>query len=179
MEQVNEQEMRQYSTTPPDITKSGNGRESSHQIDLETHAALFTVINKARMLNGWGAAKRGDLDATIRVWFEAFTSFGIPADAYDALYKRAIEVRANELQRGNAPPTFGAELMISCWTGANGLRAEIEERRVRDGRTLTENAASQCPKCFGSGYEYLFDEKGRTQGIVGKCDHQGARKVRR
>lgn len=131
------------------------------------------------MLNGWGAAKRGDLDATIRVWFEAFTSFRIPADAYDALYKRAIEVRANELQRGNTPPTFGAELMISCWTGANGLRAEIEERRVRDGRTLTENAASQCVKCFGSGHEYMFDEKGRTYGVVGKCDHQGARKVRR
>lgn len=140
--------------------------------------AIFSVINLSRKTLGWGMKSADDLKAEIAVWAVTFNDYGIPPKHLEALWKRARDLRISYVQQGKDIPDFTAELLAACWIGANGLKAELEQARINAGRTLTANAASQCPKCFGSGKEFLFDEKGRTQGIVGKCDHQGARKVR-
>lgn len=136
------------------------------------HAALFSIINKVRMLNGWAPKTAQELDSTIRIWYEALLYYEIPSNCYDRLYFRAIDTRQTFLMNGKEPPLFNAELLISSWTGANGLQAELREEEIRKCKTLTENASSQCPYCYGTGHRYKFDENGNRLGIMGKCNHQ-------
>ncbi len=132
-----------------------NGK-SENQISPTEHAALFTVINKVRLLNGWTSRTAKELDPTIRVWFEALSGYAIPISAYNDLYKRALDVRQSKLQNGNKDvPQIDATLLIAQWEGPHGLKSELRLREIAAGRTLTAQAASQCTKCFGTGMEYF------------------------
>jgi hypothetical protein len=125
--------------------------KSSTTISRERHAALFSVINKVRMLNGWQTRTAQELDATIRTWNEVLEH--VPIEAYPELYKRSFQVRARSLNVGKQPPDFDATLLYSQWIGENGLRAELHRKDIESGRLLTETAVSDCDLCHGSGYE--------------------------
>jgi len=151
-------------------TQSG---KQQNQISKNEHAAIFAIINKSRMLNGWAAKTAQELDATIRVWFDALSAYKIPLKCYDTLYLRAIDTRQTFLSNGKEPPLFNVDLLISCWTGTNGLQSELRAQEIRKGRTLTENAETTCKYCFGTGLRYKLDENGKPgDGIIGKCNHQ-------
>ena len=143
------------------------------QIPLKQHAALFSVINQSRLLQGWGGSTAKDLNEQIIIWAKVLDRYKIPFEAYEELYLRAVDLRQSRLNQGLEMPNFSAELLIASWTGEHGLQREIEKRRIAEGRTLSGNAETQCPRCFGMGLEYRFDaENGRKLGIIGKCDHR-------
>lgn len=108
----------------------------------------------------------------VQTWFEILQTEGVPPAAYDELYRRACNQQAFVLRQGREMPEMSAQLMLSQWIGETGLRKELEQRKIREGRTLSQNAASSCKYCFGTGRRYKFDaETGKTLGITGKCDH--------
>jgi hypothetical protein len=153
-------------------TLSSNQQISTTNIPREQHVALFQLINKSRMLNGWTTKTAQELDATIRTWAEIFNNpkYQIPLECYPALYDRAFDARQSRLRNGDDPPMMDATLIVSCWTGPNGLKAEIEQRRIDEGRTLGANAASVCRHCLGSGWrEVIVDEK--PMGVK-RCNHE-------
>jgi len=86
-------------------------------IPREQHRAIYQIINKVRMLNGWATKTAQELDARIHVWAEILNDYNIPYEYYDELYKLAFDVRQTKTQEGSKVPFFGAELLVSCWTG--------------------------------------------------------------
>lgn len=132
------------------------------------HAALFAIINKARMLNGWTMRTAAELDPTIKTWYEALCFYRIPPAAYPELYRRCVDVRQGQLQTGRDAANIDAILLISQWSGLHGLKADLKQREIEDGRTLGTNAESVCQHCFGSGYKQI--EQGGVRGVV-QCDH--------
>lgn len=121
------------------------------------------------MLNGWQTRTAAELDATIKTWGEIFNHYKIPPAMYERLYRRAVDTRQMFLQNGKEPPPMNAELLISCWTGANGLKTELAEELVKQGKTLTANAASVCRYCSGSGWKPK--QEGNYAGVE-RCSHE-------
>jgi hypothetical protein len=107
------------------------------------------------MLNGWTTRTAQELDATIRTWAEVFSKKRIPIEHYPELYRRAFDTRQKAMRSGeyNQVPAIDAALLVSHWTGEHGLYAELEQKRIDERRYLPDTAASDCPKCFGSGME--------------------------
>lgn len=153
------------------MQKSSQSPQTSTQIipSREQHAALFTVINKSRLLNGWTTRTAQELDPTIRIWNEMFLKYQIPVAAYQELYERAFDTRQKTLQMNpKHVPQMDATLLVSHWTGEHGLRAELKRREIERGRTLANNAESQCQKCFGSGCRTVVKD---NYTFAVKCDH--------
>jgi len=123
-------------------------------------------------LKNWSILEAAEAEIIGLVWIGFLDDYGIPADAYERLYRRAVDARIARIRDGRDAGDLTAEALVACWTGPNGLKAEIEAERVKAGRTLTANAETQCPKCFGSNFEYLFDEAGKPAGVKGRCDHR-------
>lgn len=148
---------------------------SEKAISPTEHAALFTIINKSRLLNGWTTRTAKDLDPTIRVWHSAFARYGIPLSAYEELYQRAFDVRQTKMQQGdlNKVPPLDATLLVSQWDGPHGLKAELKQRDIDSGKFLPDNAESICQDCFGSGF-YQMNRADGTTGVI-KCEHRGLR----
>jgi hypothetical protein len=141
---------------------------STTTIPREQHAALFAIINKARLLNGWTTRTAQELDPTIRTWAEAFSWHSIPTSAYPELYKRAFEVRANRMHGGNDVPQMDATLLVSQWVGSYGLQAQWRLKQIEERRSLPTNAESNCDDCLGTGFK--MTESGGYRGMV-KCTH--------
>lgn len=130
--------------------------------------AMGDVIDRWRLNKGWNPLDNDSQMLAISSWVNVMDSEDVPASAYNELFVRALKLRASLFAQGKQPPELGVELMLACW---DSLRREIEEKRISDGRTLTASAETQCPKCFGSNFEYKFDENGNKLGIIGKCSH--------
>lgn len=135
------------------------------------HSALFDIINRSRLLNGWTMRTADELDPTIRVWADAFAPYRIPIDAYTGLYRRALDVRQAALRDGRQLPAMDATLLISQWTGPYGLKAKREQDRIDSGKLLPDTAKTQCKTCFGTSMREFFDDNGNSNGW-GRCDHQ-------
>lgn len=132
---------------------------------------MASLINRHRMLKNWSILEADRCEMIATVWIDFLDRYGIPAEAYEALYARATDARISKIREGKDAGELTAEALVAVWTGPNGLKAELEAKRVEAGRFLTGNAQTQCPKCFGSGFEYLKDDAGRTLGVKGRCDH--------
>lgn len=162
--------MQQLNTLIPDAptrTFSQSRPSSIATIPAEVHAALFTIINKSRKLNGWLARSAKELNPTIMVWAETFGHYNIPVTAYDRIYRQAFDVRQRAIANGKEPPPMDATLLVACWDGEHGVRAQLRQEEIERGRTLGSNAASVCRHCYGSGFRQLTDRKGVT-----RCDHE-------
>lgn len=120
------------------------------------------------MLNGWSTRTAEDLDPTIRTWAEIFGKYEIPSSAYAELYQRAFDQRQLRMRDGKEVPQMDATLLVSQWTGNWGLQADLRQREVARGRTLTTNAESVCELCLGSGWEQTVRD-----GYAGvrRCTH--------
>lgn len=120
------------------------------------------------MLQGWTTKTAQELDATIRTWGEILSRYRIPLEQYHSLYWRAFDVRQGKLQNGGDVPDFDATLLVSQWTGQNGLERELHQRRVESGKYLPDTARTQCTKCNGSGWKHIGEGR---HAPVAKCDH--------
>lgn len=130
------------------------------------------MINFSRGTLGWVLKKARELDEEIKIWSITFDDYKIPSEHLPELWKRARDLRISRLNNGKECPDFTAELLAACWTGENGLRAEILRREVEAKRTLPETAESQCPRCYGLGMEYVFGENGKSLGCRRNCRHE-------
>lgn len=146
---------------------SQSQRTSTTTIPREQHAALFAVINKVRMLNGWQTRTAQELDATIRTWAEVFTKHNIPVEHYNDIYLHAFDTRQRKIQHGIQPGEFDATLMVASW---RSIAPEIEQKRIAEKRYLPDTAASDCQRCFGSGME-IVNQDGRYRSAR-HCNHE-------
>lgn len=149
------------------LSESQKNLSKRSSISPDIYAALWQIINKSRMQNGWTTKTAEELDATIETWFESFGFYKIPKDPaiYHELYSRAFVLRADARQQGVEVQQMDAVLLASCW---RGLKTDIEQQRIRSGKFLTENAASTCKYCLGTGWCEI--EKHGAKGRV-RCDH--------
>ena len=150
--------MERSSASTPQRQSLGVSRE---QIE-----AMLAVLNRRWLSMGWRAMDTKDSEPMALVWIEALNREHIPYRHYGELYRRSIKLRANRLELGLKCDDFSVEMMISCWPG---LKDDLEQRRIREGRTLGANAASVCRHCLGSGFrEVVID------GVQGtkRCNHE-------
>jgi len=105
----------------------------------------------------------------VQTWFEILQTEKVPAEQYDALYRRACNYQAFIIQQGKEAPDMSAQLMLAQWIGGNGLRAELERERIESGKYLPSNAESVCKHCNGSGFREVID--GKYKGVK-KCNHE-------
>jgi len=137
--------------------------------------ALFALINRARLLNGWKAKDAESLDPQMLIWFETFRRYGIPLEAYKEMFDMAFEVRMREMSNGvlvHDAVVIDAALLVSCYTRPHGVKAQMEQRRIESGRFLPDTAASVCERCTGTGMEMVFNQDGEKLGVRKGCDHR-------
>lgn len=137
-------------------------------IPVEKQRAMGDVFDRWRINQGWNPWDDTTQDMAIASWVHSLDRENVPAAAYSELYELVLKTRALAIQNGKTIPGFGVELLLAHWTGEHGLRAELRRREVEQGRTLANNAESQCKDCFGSGWKTIM--KGDYPGTV-KCDH--------
>lgn len=130
------------------------------------------VLDRWRLNQGYNPYDNTTQDLAIQSWVHLMDREGVPASCYGELYERAIVSRAATVASGKQLPQFGAELLLAEWTGPNGLQRELNDRAIRQGRTLTANAPAACAKCNGSGWRPVGE--GRTAPVT-PCDHNGTR----
>jgi hypothetical protein len=121
---------------------------------------LIEIINRCRMLKSWDVLPAGKADAYARTWAEVLEFARVPVQHYKTLYKMAFEGQAWARSQGEKVPELNAELIAAQWPA---LRRKIEAEQNK--YALTENATSQCPRCFGSGWAV-------TDGYAARCDHR-------
>lgn len=122
------------------------------------------------MLNGWTTKTAQELDATIRTWGEVLNRYAVPIEHYITLYWRAFDTRQGRLNLGGDVPTIDAALLVSHWTGANGLQRELaanaEQERIKSGRYLDAGSPDDLPPAEGFDYfKTLLEKKNNVTRI--------------
>jgi hypothetical protein len=132
---------------------------------------MVAVLNERWLSQGWRVMDRKDAEPMALIWIRQLDLEGVPYRQYEELYRRSVQLRANRMAQGLKCDDFSVDLMLACWPA---LQQELKQREVATGRTLTGNAETQCPRCFGTGLENRFDIDGRVIGVVtGRaCDHR-------
>jgi hypothetical protein len=131
--------------------------------------AMGDVIDRWRLNQGWNPYDNDTQMLAIQSWVHILDAEKIPAEAYGELFERALSLRALAIAQNKNLPNFGAELLLACWMGENGLCREMEQRRINSGRYLGDNAASVCRHCHGSGWRTI---KEGNYSFAKKCDHR-------
>ena len=90
--------------------------------------------------------------AAISSFVPTLDAAGVPPEHYNALYERMLFTRVALIQAGKSLPNFGVEMLIAEWPA---LRAELNQRRIDEGRTLTVSAQTQCVRCHGTEMETI------------------------
>lgn len=130
---------------------------------------MLAVLNKRWLTMGWRVMDPKDSEIMALAWIEILDREGVPHGQYMELYRRAIGIRTRRFEQGLKCDDFSADLIVACWPV---LRAELKQREIDAGRTLTATAASQCLRCYGTGLETIYDEEGQKVGVKPGCQHE-------
>lgn len=125
--------------------------------------AMCELINRHRISRGWHALTAADAEVHANVWIDVLDNAQVPVTAYHRLYQRATDARTNSMRRGEEPPDFSAELLVTVWEGPNGVRAEMAE-------ALAHNRKLSCPYCHGTGMRPYTPPDGKYPGVR-RCSH--------
>jgi hypothetical protein len=97
------------------------------------------------MLNGWTTKTAEELDDTIETWGEMFNHYQIPTSVYPDLYLRGFDARQRRMNAGQDVPTMDCTLLVSQWTGENGLQKELREKaKIAADRQIAQGG-EPCP----------------------------------
>jgi hypothetical protein len=133
---------------------------------------LFSIINQSRAVQGWTLAPAHELEPICRVWWKEFARHNIPPEHYETLYQRALDRRIRAVNEGAKNiPALDAVAIIAGWIGEYGLRAELHQKRIAEGRYLESNAASDCDMCHGGGMRLKVNEHDPSKSGYVRCDH--------
>lgn len=138
-------------------------------VSREKVTAMLDVLKTRWQTKGWHVMAKEDGEPMALEFIRELDRHGVPWTAYRDLYHRSVDLRARRLGQGMQCEDFSAEMMIACWPA---LEAELKQREIDAGRTLTENAASQCPRCHGTDMEALYGASGYQLGVRKGCDHR-------
>lgn len=141
-------------------------------ITTEIERILGTIIFRSRLAKGWNGYDQKTQNFAIQTWFEILQTEKIPPEYFDELYRRACNFQAHVLQSGKEPPEMSAQLMLAQWLGGAGLQTEIRAREIAAKNRLPETAESRCPRCFGTGIEYIYSSSGEKLGCRPNCAHK-------
>jgi hypothetical protein len=129
---------------------------------------MMNVLNKRWLSQGWRVMDPKDSEAMALVWIESLDAHRVPYDQYAELYRRSIDLRVRRLNQGLRCDDFSVDLMLACWPS---LRDELHDKRVREGRYLESNAASDCDMCHGGGMRLKVNEHDPSKSGYVRCDH--------
>lgn len=149
----------------------------SGPISRDQHGALWALINKTRLAQGWNSLDLRSAEPMIQAWADEFNRYRIPIEHYPELYDRAFKVRRDALSIGKEPPSFDAVLIASQWSGEHGLSAELRDRDVKAGKFLPSVSASNCARCRGTGIEIIYKQNGEKLGARNGCQHEPLRET--
>lgn len=124
---------------------------------------MAAIINKFRLSNGWSMLPVADAEKMVGVWIEVLDTHRIPANAYDRLYAKAMEVRTLRIAEGRECPDFNANFLASLWLSDRSLRAEPTQDAKQLETTL------KCVLCNGTNWKPVISDKYST---VVRCDHR-------
>lgn len=149
------------------LSESQRNSSNANSISPELNVALWKLINKSRLANGWSTKTAEELDDTIEEWGRILKKYGIPVDALPELYDRAFDVRQAKFQASGYIVSIDATLLVSQWTGENGLAKELRTRSIiPPDRRLYEELPKVCGTCFDTGIQAIGENRGEF------CDHQ-------
>jgi hypothetical protein len=146
------------------ITKPG-GAEYAQKVG--------NIISKSRLARGWNPYEGADHDLAVAAWLEILLAAGIPGGALNDCYKRAQENNARALAAGKDETSLTANALVAAWL--MGVRDEYAARKNKNLKRLAQGETypgQDCPRCYGLGREYLFDENGNPRGVGDACDHR-------
>lgn len=145
------------------------------KIEVDQELAITSLINQFRSMHGWKLYDRTEIAPIVATWKRILDFARIPVRFYQPLFLRATELRSSQIQKGERPSDFSAELLVSQWTGSHGLKAELERKQIAEKRSLPIASRASCPKCLGTGLVHKFNAWGKIVGVMtgtaGKCDH--------
>ena len=113
---------------------------------------MLNVLNKRWLSQGWRVMDEKDSEPMALVWIESLDEARIPYKHYEALYRKAIGLRARRLEQGMKCDDFSVDMMIACWPT---YAEELRQKDIAAHRYLPDTAASDCPLCFGAGMEVV------------------------
>lgn len=142
---------------------------TAQPIPRDKQRAMGDVFDRWRLNNGWNPWDDQTQMAAIASFVHSLDRERVPDSAYSELYERVLQMRTKAIQDGKNIPAFGVELMLSCWLGEWGLRAELKQREIDAGRSLQTNAESVCNDCSGTGFKNVEFRPGYS--TVAPCDH--------
>lgn len=117
---------------------------------------IGTMLDKWRVSQGYRPLEDEDQNLTVELYMETFDANEVDPDAYDQLRLEAIKWQGFELRNCRQPPDFTPQLLIALWPALKTRR----EQEVGDrGRQLPAVSMSDCPLCFGCGWE-IVPERG-------------------
>jgi hypothetical protein len=103
----------------------------------------------------------------VAAWLEVLEVSGVPVEHYDSCYRAARQTQIELKAKGESVGPLGAEDLAVEWVKLAELHAEMQREEMKH-RALPANAASACPKCYGTGLERM------PNGSVRKgCQHEG------
>lgn len=151
------------------LERSSKTDPIAKSIPVEKQRALGDVFDRWRLNQGWNPWDNKTQLAAIASFVHSLDIENIPAAAYGELYERILQLRAEAIANGKQIPSFGVELMLSCWPS---LKAELRQREIDSGRFLTATAPTQCLRCYGTGLEQMYDDVGNKLGVREGCKHE-------
>lgn len=118
---------------------------------------MLAVLKARWQTRGWHVMDKKDAEPMAQEFVRELNRHEIPYTAYRELYQRSQDLRAKRLAQGLPCEDFSSDLMIACWPQ---MKADLREREIAAGRTLTASAETQCGRCFGTGMERIKTDKG-------------------
>lgn len=130
---------------------------------------MLDVLKARWQTKGWHVMRKEDSEPMAIEFIKALERHQIPYAHYRELYDRSLDLRARRMGQGLSCDDFSADMMVARWPS---LRAEIREREIAEGRTLTVTAPTQCLRCYGTGMEIIYGERGEKVGVKPGCMHE-------
>ncbi|HMO80266.1 MAG TPA: hypothetical protein PKD24_05705 [Pyrinomonadaceae bacterium] len=110
-----------------------------------------------------------DAEPMAATWIAEFDRRSIPYQAYGDLFTAAQDARVRSIQMTGQAPDLTIEMLIAAWPE---VKARQREAEITAGRVLPETAASDCPRCFGSNVEIVYNPSGVKLGARPGCKHR-------
>lgn len=139
--------------------------------DLRKIQAMGDVIDRSRLDRQWNVHDNETQMAVIQSCIHALDRENVPHEAYGELYDRFVSTRARVRIAGKNPPEFGPDALVAQWIGEEGLAATWGTQGDSVLR-LSTTATTLCKRCYGTGMESIFDEKGKRLGVRKGCNHE-------
>jgi len=136
------------------------------RISARERAAVYALITKSRLANGWNPMPAEEAEPMVLTWAEILNDHSVPIEYYNELFRLAERRRVAAAAAGQPVPTLDAVLLAAVWESE--LRDRVRTKRLE---ATTASTARNCDMCFGSGVRYREDYPGQKGAGYVACNH--------